>query len=317
MDLFERMLSVSAEDIEFELRGQVLLEWAGFYLNPRRLRGSDFLMRWSQGVWSEHLLINAVNETKKYIAIPYGPSGTAPHDIREYEMYFARLDAAGLGQLKRPDLLIFQKSDEEYVKAILQKIGGVEELPFTKEDETVLKDLLSKAVVAIECENSLWKAKIMPDFNTAFKPQKRLGGKLGVKATAVLPTIIVKEEDRVPLVNWHQKRSVQIHVWHAFYDQSYGIALDKIEQLIRSGHILPTEQTFQAPGGATTRKKIYKIYYQYGYLVGETREEPTLVAASIVDKNGHILPYVRFEGGRLVLTQDALGELDKLAKNVA
>ncbi len=30
-----------------------------FVINPRRLRGSDFLMRWSQGRWSEEIVIRA------------------------------------------------------------------------------------------------------------------------------------------------------------------------------------------------------------------------------------------------------------------
>ena len=34
---------------------------------------------------------------------------------------------------------------------------------------------------------------------------------------------------------------------------------------------------------------------------------------SIEDKNGHILPYVRFEGGRLKLNEAALTVLDALA----
>lgn len=78
--LFERTLSVAAEDLEIELRGQKDVAWADFWLNPRRLRGSDFLMRWSQGVWSEERLVQAINETGRYFALPYGPSGTAPDD---------------------------------------------------------------------------------------------------------------------------------------------------------------------------------------------------------------------------------------------
>ena len=80
---FEERLSVSTEEIEFELRGMTTLEWANFLLNPRRLRGSDFLMRWSQGVWSEQRLLDAINETGEFYAIAYGPSGTAPtEDVR-------------------------------------------------------------------------------------------------------------------------------------------------------------------------------------------------------------------------------------------
>lgn len=59
--LFENALSVTPEEIEWELRGQAPVPWALFLLNPRCLRGSDFLMRWSQGQWSEHCLIQAVN----------------------------------------------------------------------------------------------------------------------------------------------------------------------------------------------------------------------------------------------------------------
>lgn len=94
---------------------------------------------------------------------------------------------------------------------------------------------------------------------------------------------------------------------------AYGIALDEAQRLIDEGYILPTEQTFQAPGGATTKKSLYKFYYHYGYPLGESSEEPNLVAKSITDKNGHILPYVHFEGGRMRLRSEALDVLRELA----
>ena len=311
MHPFEKVLSVSKENIVLELRNFPALSWADFLLNPRRLRGSDFLMRWSQGVWSENRLIEAVNQTKKYFAIPYGPSGTAPtDDVRAFELYFERLEEAGLGKIKRPDLLVFKKSDEQEVKKILESVGGVQELPFTVEEK--LKPLLEKAIIAVECENSLWKSKKMPDYATEFSPQKRLGGKLGLKKTAVLPTVIIKEEDRLPLKAWQERNPVKIHVWHVFYDQAFGISLDEADRLITENLIQPTTQTFQAPGGATTKKAIYKIYYRYAYPLGEAVEEPSLVSDSVEDKNGHILPYVKFHGGKLVLKDDAIKVLDSI-----
>jgi hypothetical protein len=72
------------------------------------------------------------------------------------------------------------------------------------------------------------------------------------------------------------------------------------------GLIEGTEQVFQAPGGATTRKVIYKVYHLYAYRLAATVEEPQLVADSITDKNGHILPYVRFVGGQSELLDDAI-----------
>ncbi len=314
MYLFEKVLSVCVEDIEFELRGCVSVEWSDFLLNPRRLRGSDFLMRWSQGVWSEERITHAVNETNEFFAIPYGPSGTAPDDdVRAFELYFERLEAAGLGAIKRPDLLIFRKTDQKAIEKLIDDLGGLSELPFTVEDNKGIKEMLSKAVVAVECENSLWKGQLMPDYGAELKPQKRLGGKVGLRKNAVLPTIILKEEDREPLRAWQDTNEIPIHIWHVFYDMAFGIAFDEAQKLIDEGYIQPTEQIFQAPGGATTRKSLYKFYYHYGFPLGDAREEPQLVAKHIVDKNGHILPYVHFVGGTMSLRAEALDVLRRMA----
>ena len=114
----------------------------------------------------------------------------------------------------------------------------------------------------------------MPDYESELKPQRRLGGQLGLKKSAVLPTVIIKEEDRLPLRKWQEQRGVKIHIWHVFYDLAFGLALDTAEDLLVSGKIEPTVQTLQAPGGATSRKTIYKFYYHYAYSLGEAKEEP-------------------------------------------
>lgn len=312
---FEQILSVPAQDIKISFLGFENVGWSDFLLNPRRLRGSDFLMRWSQGVWSEERLIDAVNNTGTFYAVPYGPSSTAPDsDVREFELYFERLESAGLKNMKRPDLLVFPQSQRAEVQLLISELGGVGELPFTPEDNVYLRDLLDRAIVAVECENSLWKAKQMPQYNAPLKPQKRLGGKAGLSKSAVLPTVIVKEEDRHRLLAWQHVNRVPIHVWHVFYDLAFGISLDGIHELIQQGLIEPSEQVFQAPGGATTRKILYKIYHHYAYSLGEAREDPTLVADHILDANGHILPFVRFEGGQLEISSEALQMLNTLAE---
>lgn len=311
MHPFERILSVSKENIDLELTAINEVYWADFLLNPRRLRGSDFLMRWSQGVWSEKRLMDAINKTNDFFAIPYGPSGVAPTgDVRSFELYFERLEHAGLGKIKRPDLLLFKKQDLVYVNKFIENVGGLEELPFIKESE--LTPLLDKALIAIECENSLWVAEKMPDYNKPLKPQKRLGGKPGLSKTSVLPTVIVKEEDRLPLKKWQSDNNVSIHIWHVFFDKAYGLSLDKAERLVEDGLILPTEQVFQAPGGATTKKAIYKYYHHYAYSLGSSIEQPRLIPEFIQDKNGHILPFVKFEGGTLELSVDVINLLNTL-----
>lgn len=311
MHPFEKVLSVSQENIELELKCINEISWADFWLNPRRLRGSDFLMRWSQGVWSEKRLTDAINQTNEFYAIPYGPSGTAPtDDIRAFELYFERLEAAGLGKIKRPDLLVFKIEEKSYVDDFLKDIGGSEELPFIVENE--LQPLIRKSLIAVECENSLWVAEKMPDYNKEMKPQKRLGGKMGLPKKAVLPTVILKEEDRIPLHKWQIENNIPIHIWHAFFDKAYGLSLNQAEHLVKEGLIEPTIQTFQAPGGATTKKAIYKFYYHYAYPLGISTEKPTLVPDYIEDKNGHILPYVKFVGGSLQINEDALKILNNL-----
>ena len=311
MHPFERVLSVSIVDFELELRGIKEIYWADFLLNPRKLRGSDFLMRWSQGVWAEKRLVAAINKTNQFYAIAYGPSGTAPtDDVRAFELYFERLEHAGLGKIKRPDLLVFKIADKPFVDKFLTSVGGEAELPFITEDK--LQDLISKAIIAVECENSLWVAEKMPFYNVPMKAQKRLGGKLGLAKNAVLPTVIIKEEDRIPLSKWQEQNKIPIHVWHVFFDRAYGLSFDEAQRLVTDGLILPTEQVFQAPGGATTKKAIYKYYYHYAYPLGIANERPNLIPAFIEDKNGHILPYVKFEGGLLEITNDALNLLKQL-----
>lgn len=51
---------VMRDELEFSLEHFGPVPWSNFLLNPRKLRGSDFLMRWSPGVWSEQQLVRAV-----------------------------------------------------------------------------------------------------------------------------------------------------------------------------------------------------------------------------------------------------------------
>jgi hypothetical protein len=311
---FELALSVPIEDIEFAFPAyESGLPWADHLLNPRRLRGSDFLMRWSQGVWSENRLLDSIDQSEKYFAVPYGPSGVAPdNDPRAFELYFERLEKAGLGSLKRPDLLVFSKNNQIAVEAFVRTVGGPTELPFTPEIE--LRPLLDLALMAVECENSLWVAQKMPDYNKPLTPQRRMGNKPGMKKAAVLPTVIIKDEDLNPLRDWQEENGVPIHIWHAFFDIAFGISFTDALHLIHSGQILPTKQPFQAPSGASSTKIIYKIYYHYAYELGTSISSPKLLPAHIEDKNGHILPYVRFEGGQLALSSAAIKVLDNISE---
>ena len=157
----------------------------------------------------------------------------------------------------------------------------------------------------------------MPKYNAPMRPQKRLNGQLGLAKNAVLPNVIIKDEDFAALRQWQLNARTPLHVWHAFFDLAFGLSLDRASELIAQGLILPTEQIFQAPAGATTKKAIYKFYHHYAYPLAVTQDEVTLQADKIIAANGHILPYVRFEGGRLQLQSEALQVLENAAREVA
>jgi hypothetical protein len=72
-DLFNLYLELPTVELEWEFEGSNYLapDEIEFLINPRRLRGSDFLMRWAQGRWSEEIVIQALDQTSQFGVIPY------------------------------------------------------------------------------------------------------------------------------------------------------------------------------------------------------------------------------------------------------
>ncbi len=305
-DSFKEFLQTTAVDLEILLPGSFGQEICNFYLNPRYLRGSDFLMRWSQGRWAEDIVVRAINATSEFWAVPYGPSSVAPADPQEMEQYFERLDRAGATG-KRPDLLILSRPDYETIRRAVEDIG-LANIPFTPEES--LEFMLSRSLIAVEVESSLWIASQMPDYGQG-KPLTRQGRPdlIGFTKSKKVPTVIIKDEDLEPLRQWEAQRHVPIFVFHVFYDQAYYLSLERAGRLISEGVIVPTKQTFYAPGGPTTHKSIYKIWYTLACPLGQMTQAPEMSAKFVQDRNGHILPYVHFSGGELVLSLEILKEL--------
>lgn len=152
----------------------------------------------------------------------------------------------------------------------------------------------------------------MPDYSTPLRPRRRLGGNLGLAKGPVLPTLLIKEEDREPLRPCQAERGVPVHIGHVFFDPAYGLSFERAEELVARKLTEPTTQTVQPPGGAITKKVIFKPYYHYGYPLGKSVEEPRLSPAFVEDNNGHILPCVTFDGGRLEGSDQALQVLRNL-----
>lgn len=122
MHTFERHLLIPGFDYGFSLPATLVAELCDFELNPRYLRGSDFLMRYSQGRWAEETAVRAFGATAGFRAVGYGPSSVAPTEPREMGDYFERLDKASVTG-KRPDLLLLRAPDYSGVRQRLEEIG--------------------------------------------------------------------------------------------------------------------------------------------------------------------------------------------------
>jgi hypothetical protein len=149
-DYFNLYLQLPATELEWEFDGSDRLtpDELGFLINPRRLRGSDFLMRWAQGRWSEEIVIQALDQTNQFGIIPYGPSTVAPDDPTELELFFEKMDVIAQ-EGKRPDLLLYDKITFKWVQSELEKrLGRVEKMAETPSVE--LRDVIAKARAAFE-----------------------------------------------------------------------------------------------------------------------------------------------------------------------
>lgn len=64
-----------------------------------RFRGLDFLMRFAQGRWSEDRIIEGINNTANYRAVPYGRSqvyvNNESETIEEYWKKYSGIETHG------------------------------------------------------------------------------------------------------------------------------------------------------------------------------------------------------------------------------
>jgi hypothetical protein len=304
---------------------------------PPTFRGSDFAMRYEQGRWSEDRIIEAVCASDSYWAFPYGRSGVGPQNKDKIAEYWAKyIEAESVG--KRPDILVIRRFDLERLGNPQTRFGDT-----TLATDQDLAEYLQVAVCAIEAENSLWNAAKMPDYGKT---------KL-TKLSFVAPTVIVKREDESELLLWQNAFSIPICVVQAFFDRAYIIALDKIvnatkriratfdgegvpslgfedldrktrkkaaENLQKQLGVFITEQAFaDSRTGTSTKKTIYRAHYsitqEFGIVSAD--HQPQAEPGVIEEPNGKIMAYVRFKGGKLEISSEAIQFFDQLATRLS
>ena len=280
--------------------------------NPNR---KDFDQKWAQGEWAEKRITSAINADQRFFALPFGPSGTAPEDRSERRIYFQRLQGGNRDKNKRPDILVFDKKKKTWAEKIVRNVGGFEELSFLPDEHDAIRCLVSAARVAIECEASLYRASAMPDMRrrnektdkhevAQLRPQPRLEGRYGFAANAKLPNVWIKKEDIDPLKKWQKDHGVPIHIWQFFFDRSYGISFDRALEMARAGYM--NFFRYEFPEGT---KEVYRCHPACTYEVAEVSEEPTIVGSFQEKPDGQIVADLKFVGGSVRLTNDAIANL--------
>jgi hypothetical protein len=309
-DNFNIYLQLPESELTWQIpatpRLSLSLDEVNYLVNPQRIRGSDFLMRWSQGRWSEEIVIQTLNKTSHFGVVPYGPSTIAPEDPEELEWFFEKMNAINQ-EGKRPDLLLYDKADYSLVESELKnRLGSIEKAAETLSSE--LKDIISRAQVALEVENSLWVTAKMPGFGKEFTRYKRGKNQGRLKPVGIIPTVIVKQEDIPRLQQWQSEFGVPIYIVHIFYDRGYFIKFSDVLAMLESGELALELQPYTNPSSkASTPKLIVKVPYilckEFGSVSGQS-----LLPRTFVDKNGKVMTYVTFSGGEIQLSQDVFEE---------
>jgi hypothetical protein len=218
-DFFNSYLQLPTDELAWEIGHIDYLspERLAYVINPRRLRGSDSLMRWAQGRWSEEIVARTLNESRQFGVLPYGPSTVAPEDPYELELFFEKM-AVIAQEGKRPDLLLYDKTIFHAVENTLkQQLGKVERIAETPSSQ--LRNVIAKAHAALEVENSLWVTERMPGFGKPFSRYKRGKNKGRLKPAGIIPTIIVKQEDIPRLQQWEAEYRVPISIPSPNYEE--------------------------------------------------------------------------------------------------
>lgn len=109
---------------------------------PPTMASSEFLTNKEQGDWAEQVVFNAINNnSSEYVAIQYGRSDSLAAGDEGFSVFYAQYQEELNNIGKRPDILIFKKSDIASEKQDL-------------DDDS----FISKAVAAIEVRSSSFLA---------------------------------------------------------------------------------------------------------------------------------------------------------------
>jgi hypothetical protein len=266
-----------------------------------RFRGENFKGKWSLGSWAEQKIINAINASENFRAVSYGKSGVSTaktkEEVRDYWNLHKERESFG----KRPDVLVFEKSifdelinDEKKAELLKDLAGNL---------EGDVEEIVNASLLGIESEASIWQGEKMKHFGRNWA--EKTGGlkPLNEVKTWTAPTVIVKDEDLQPLIDWQNYYQKPIYIVHLFYDMALMLNFSKLRQYIAEGTV--KGEIFDY-GKAS--KTIYKTFYGLATEFGKFTELAEIIPFVSQTNGGKFEADLYFEGGEIIISQDTIQE---------
>lgn len=264
-----------------------------------RFRGDNFKGKWSLGSWAEQKIISAINNSDFLRAVPYGKSGvsSAKNLEERQEDWILHKERESYG--KRPDVLVFERSVFDNLQSKYSSILG--NLPDNLERD--IQEIVGSSLLAIESEASIWQGERMKHFGRNWSEKTGNLKPLNEVKSWTAPTVIVKDEDLQPLIDWQNYYRKPIYIVHLFYDMALMLNFSKLREYISDGTV--KGEIFDY-GKAS--KTIYKTYYGLANEFGKFTELAKIIPFVSQTNGGKFEADLYFEGGEIEINEDTIHE---------
>ena len=264
-----------------------------------RFRGDNFKGKWSLGSWAEQKIISAINSSDLFRAVSYGKSGvSSARNLQERKDYWnLHKERESFG--KRPDVLVFGRSIFENLSSKYPTF--LNNLPDNLESD--VQEIVESSLLAIESEASIWQGEKMKHFGRNWSEKTGNLKPLSEVKSWTAPTVIVKDEDLQPLVDWQNYYQKPIYILHLFYDMALMLNFSKLREYISDGTV--KGEIFDY-GKAS--KTIYKTFYGLATEFGKFTELAEIIPFVSQTNGGKFEADLYFEGGEIVISQDTIQE---------
>ena len=264
-----------------------------------RFRGDNFKGKWSLGSWAEQKIISAINNSDSLRAVSYGKSGvSSARNLQERKDYWnLHKERESFG--KRPDVLVFEKNVYENLASKYPTF--LNNLPDNLESD--VQEIVESSLLAIESEASIWQGERMKHFGRNWSEKTGNLKPLSEVKIWTAPTVIVKDEDLQPLVDWQNYYQKPIYIVHLFYDMALMLNFSKLREYISDGTV--KGEIFDY-GKAS--KTIYKTFYGLATEFGKFTELAEIIPFVSQTNGGKFEADLYFEGGEIVISQDTIQE---------